>query len=513
MLSNSLCQFKKITKTKLKTKILSPNRTSENLPRYLIFVIFLSIFGHIPQVDAQRNSPYSQVRGLIDLRSGFSDGAHDIEELIRLASSRGFKVLFINDHNRISISYGLPPFRRIFKYTKEYPSIATHGAANYLNAIDVAASKHPDTILIPGCLTSPFYFWTGSWLKKDLTLNEYDRKILILNFERPEDYEGIPSISSGFSLRYTKELLPGLTLFLVPFVIGLIFLRWRGMYRRMGIIIIIVAALAIVDYNPFRGSRYHPYGGDRGIGPFQEVIDYVNERGGYSFWNYPEQRSGIRRHGPVNVRTPPYPQVLTESRDYTGFAAIYGDRITVTDPGHEWDRVLNEFCRGDRKRAPWAISTADFHEEGRWGLKLGAYPTTFLVREFSKRAVLEALEKGRMYSSRSDGRKWPRLDYFYVSSSESGRAYMGESLVTTAFPLIRLKVSYYPETIAPITLLLIRGGKLIKQFSGRTPLEVEVLDKEILPGKKTFYRIIDKKKHLTSNPIFVTYRGSGPLTR
>ncbi|MBW1999576.1 MAG: hypothetical protein JRJ29_16650 [Deltaproteobacteria bacterium] len=490
----------------MKKAISSPRGPITSSMTWLIGFALSLVLSYPLAVSASDETPYHQVPGLIDLRSSFSDGAHGIEELVRIARSRGFKVLFINDHDRISVSYGLPPFRRIVKYTREYPSIATHGTEKYLNAIRVAAAKYRDTIIIPGCITSPFYYWTGSWVRGNLTLREYDRKMLILNFEKPEDYEGIPSIGNDFSLRYTKTLLPGVGLFLVPLVIGVIFLKWKGRYRLMGIAIIIISALAIIDYNPFRGSLYHPYAGDQGIGPYQELINYVRERGGYSFWNYPEQRSGIRRQGPIRVSTPPYPQVIHESQDYTGFAAIYGDRITLIDPGREWDRVLNEFCAGERRRAPWAISTADFHEEGRWGLKLGAYPTTFLVREFSKKAILEALEKGRMYCSRSDGRKWPRLDYFHVSSTDSGRAYMGETLNASSSPLIKFKVSYYPETPAPITILLIRGGELVETFTGRAPLEIEYVDRSVTPGKMTFYRIMDGKKHLTSNPIFVVYR-------
>ena len=76
------------------------------------------------------------------------------------------------------------------------------------------------------------------------------------------------------------------------------------------------------------------------VSPFQELINFVNERGGMTFWNYPEQKSGVRRHGPIKVNTPPYPQVLYQSKDYTGFASIYGDNIKATDPGMAWDRIL-----------------------------------------------------------------------------------------------------------------------------------------------------------------------------
>jgi len=248
----------------------------------------------------------------MDLRTTFSDGAHSPEDLVTAARFRGFRVLFFNDHHRIKLTYGVPPFRSLIKYSKEYPSIMTHGPQAYLDEITRLSRLYPDMILVPGSIISPFYYWSGSWFSGDLTVHHYDRKILAFNLTNAEDYERVPTFS--------------------------------------------------------------PYAGDQGIAPFQEMINYIQERGGFAFWNYPEQRSGIRKHGPVYVNTPPYPEVLWESQNYAGFAAIYGDRITVTDPGKHWDRTLTEYCEGKRQKPAWGISTADFHEDGRLGLKLGAFP-------------------------------------------------------------------------------------------------------------------------------------------
>lgn len=286
----------------------------------------------------------------------------------------------------------------------------THRPEKFLEEIDSVSKKFPNVIIIPGCITSAYYYWTGSWLKKNLTVHEYDRRILIVNFTEPEDYALIPNLHNKLSLKYTKELLPGLVIFIVSLFIGFMITRWKGFYRWIGLTIIILSIMAIIDYDPFRSGLFSPYESDKGIAPFQGLIDYVNERGGLSFWNYPEQKSGIRKYGPINVSTPPYPQVLSQSRDYIGFAAIYGENVTLTDPGKEWDKVLNEYCRGERERPPWGISTADFHEDGRLGLRLGAYPTTFFLKEFSKKGVSEAMEKGRMYCSFGKGQIWPRLD-------------------------------------------------------------------------------------------------------
>ncbi len=143
-------------------------------------------------------------------------------------------------------------------------------------------------------------------------------------------------------------------------------------------------------------------------------------------------------------------------------------------------------------------------------MKLGVFPTTFFVKEFSKKGILEALEKGRMYSSRGDGSVWPKLDYFNVFGKTTEKAFMGETLTTSHFPMIKFKVSFQTGKRFPITMALIRGGRLLETFRSETPMEVEYLDTGIPPGEKTYYRLMDTKKHLTSNPIFIKYQPPSP---
>jgi hypothetical protein len=452
---------------------------------------------------------YIAVPGLIDLRSTFSDGAHSVEELVIMARSRGFRAVFINDHNSIALAYGLPPFRNILRYKKQFPSIMTNGPKNFIEEIKRVSERYSDMIIFPGCETSPYYYWTGSWFSNNLTAHEYDRRILILNLNHPDDYGDIPSLHNRMTYKYFEKLLPDVLFFIPPFIIGLFLLRHKGFSRVIGICLSVFSLLYIIDHNPFRSSLITQYDGDQGITPYQEVIDYVSSKGGLTFWNYPEQRSGIRKYGSINVNTPPYPQVLYQSKAYTGFAAIYGDNITVTNPGNEWDRVLLEYCEGQRDEPVWGISTADFHKDGRLGLKLGAFPTTFLVREFSKKGIVEAIKNGRMYCSRGDGETWPVLKNFNVFGKNTKKACMGESIITKEFPVIWFRVEYNKGDPRDMKLSLIRGGKIIKSIEGKTPIEFEYVDEKIDPGRKTYYRIIDKKKHLTSNPIFIKYLPNG----
>jgi hypothetical protein len=469
-------------------------------------VLFLLSLVFASSAPAASSKDYFPVAGLIDIRTSFSDGIHSPEELVTLARLRGFRVLFFNDHHRIRLSYGVPPFRNLLKYSKELPSIMTHGPQAYLNEIGRLSKSYPDMILVPGSIISPFYYWSGSWLSGDLTVHQYDRKILALNLTKAEDYERVPTLESGLSLKHTGRRLPGLILFTLPWLIGLLLAwKWRGIPRLVGIVIVILASIAIVDYSPFYGSTWTPYEGDQGITPFQETMDYLQERGALAFWNYPEQRSGVRKQGSVTMDTPPYPEVLLESKNYVGFAAIYGDRITATDPGKHWDRTLMEYCEGKRDKPVWGISTADFHEDGRLGLKLGDFPTTFLVKEFSKSAILDAIKQGRMYCSRGNGGSWPQIDYFDVLGSKGGEAQMGETLTTDAFPTIRFRISYKGDKKVPMTICLVRGGTVLQTLKGETPLEGELLDRGAPAGRMTFYRLVDSQKHLTSNPIFVRY--------
>jgi hypothetical protein len=468
---------------------------------FLLLVPFFTV-----KASAEGYGGYEPVPGLIDLRTTYSDGAHSIEEIVKMARSRGFRVLSINDHDRIALSYGVPPFRNILRYKKEFPSIMTHGPDRYLEELSRVSAMYPDMVIIPGCITSPFYYWTGSWFRGDLTVHQYDRRILILNFDNPEDYSLIPNIGNRLSFHYTRRWIPGLFLFLIPIAVGLLLLFRRGRLRIAGILLIALSCLAVVDFNPLRSSPFSPYAGDEGIAPYQEVINFVNQRGGLAFWDYPEQRSGVRKYGPIFADTPPYPEVLYQSSGYTGFAAIYGDNIRATDPGREWDRVLNEYCQGRRRKPVWGISAADFHEDGRLGLKLGSFPTTFLVRTFSKAGVLDAIRKGRLYCSRGDGETWPKLDDFQVIGSAGRKAIMGETMTTNRPPVIQFKVSFQGEKVRPMKILLIRGGTLLRTFEGDTPLEARLTDEELSPGELSYYRLMDSRKHLTSNPIFVRYQ-------
>ncbi|MFC1867257.1 PHP domain-containing protein [Thermodesulfobacteriota bacterium] len=75
-----------------------------NVIGLLCFVVLLFLKTSSCFASSSQDNDYEAVPGLIDLRSTFSDGTHSIEDLARMAHSRGFKVIFINDHDRIALS-------------------------------------------------------------------------------------------------------------------------------------------------------------------------------------------------------------------------------------------------------------------------------------------------------------------------------------------------------------------------------------------------------------------------
>jgi len=469
-----------------------------------VWFILLLLTGVISSAGA---AEYIQTAGLIDTRTTHSDGALSVEALAELARTRGFEVLFLNDHDRLAMAYGLPPFQNVLRLRKELNSINKSGAGAYIEAIRQARFKFKDLILIPGSESVPYYYWTGSYFNKDLTAHDHEKRILTIGLENPEDYENLPMIHNGFSTRYVKQALPGVLFFLGSLFLGLYLLTSKGFIRIAAFFIIGLSLLAILNTAPLRSSPYTPYMGTQGIAPYQHFIDHVGQIGGLTFWNYPETRSGVRPYGPIHLSTPPYPEVLELARNYTGFAAIYGDNITVTKPGHEWDRVLQAYCQGQRAKPVWGIATADYHSEKEPGGKLGNFPTVFLVRKKTKSEVLDAMRTGRMYAVRGPYPQRLVLDDFSVCSSLcDGNAVSGEEIELRRPAKIHIKLSLKDPVEKTVTVRLIRSGELIRTLKGKLPLDLEIQDTYHRTGEKVFYRIDARARgagRLMSNPIFV----------
>jgi len=455
---------------------------------------------------------YHQVPGVMHVHSTYSSGRYSLEELVSEAKDKQIGALLLTDHDLVVMEYGLFPFRHLIKKRVERNSILKAGPEVFLSEIARLNTQQKSVTIIPGVQSSPFYYWTGNPFGQGLTAHDFRKELLLIGLSDPDDYYGLPQLHGGFSTRYVWALLPRFVIFLAVFLLSVYLLIQNDRYRIGGIIIALLSLALMINHHPFKSSRFDPYHGDQGTAPFQEVIDYVRSRGGLVFWAHPESnysKDGVAL-GPITTETKHYPEALIESKDYTGFAAVYGDTSNADKPGMHWDQILSDYCRGLRDRLAWAIAGSDFHEE-QTGFELDTFQTVFLVENKQISDILSALEHGRIYAVKKshDGRL--SLDQFKIKDPSTGEtATMGEEIDIKVPPLVAGRISAADQGQQTVKISIFRDGKLSWTFDGQTPLEFQLLDEEGWRGK-TYYRLDVKSKtggYLLSNPIFVT-RNSG----
>lgn len=450
---------------------------------------------------------YTQLRGVVHVHSNFSSGKYSIEQLAAIAREKQLEVLVVTDHDLVAMEYGIFPLRNLVKKREERKSIIQSGPEKYLDAIDRVNADQNDVVVIPGVQSSPFYYWTGNPFRNSLTAHNYRKELLLIGLQEAQDYENLPLLHNGFSMRYFNHLLPRGLVFGACILIGLVLMFHKGWLRYTGGLIAIFGLALLINHHPFQSSRFDPYHGDQGIAPYQETIDYVTRRGGLVYWAHPE--SGFSKDGqkigPVTFKTPPYPQDLVHSTNYAGFSILYGEKTIATDPGRHWDDLLIKYCRGEREGPVWGIAGSDFHEETDW-LKLDTLQTVFLVKEKTKSGALESLAAGRTYAVLKTGQSSLALERFSVMDPVSGKsATLGETLRTGLKKVVEGKITGKDNDHIPVELSIVRDGKTWQKLKGRTPLAFHLVDADAIRGK-TYYRLaVDagREGRLMSNPIFV----------
>ena len=450
---------------------------------------------------------FFQLPGVIHVQTSFDDsGLYSIDQLVAVAKEKGMEFIVPTDHDLQVMEYGVFPFRNLIKKREERNSVIKLGPEKYLAEINRANQKQNEVLVIPGVQSSPFYYWTGSPFSGDLTAHEFRKEFLLIGMRTSEDYLSLPILHRGFSTHYTKELLLQSFVFLAALVLSVYLVIQKGTLRILGCIVGFFSLALLINHHPFQSSLFDPYHGDQGIKPFQELIDYVNERKGLVFWAHPESNYAVNgvQLGPVKLMTKHYPEDLIASTGYTGFEAIYGDNITATDPGKQWDHVLKAYCQGDRSSPVWGISGADFRGQKNDDA-FGTYQTILLVKNKSTDDVLEALSSGRFYAIRKGNGSRLSIDHFKVKDKDTDSlAIMGGEIDIKKFPVLTFKLSATDGDHYNINVVVVRGGEVIKSFHGETPLSFCFVDKDQWTGK-TFYRLEVRGSsvgRLFSNPIF-----------
>ncbi len=482
------------------------------------FLLWLSLFALYAVVPAQAlETTWIPITGAVHLHtSQFSSGAHTLEELVELARAAGVQALVLTDHDRIAMSYGLPPFRNLLSLTLSRNAVLKQGAREYLEAVARAGQASPDMVLVPGLESAPFYYWSGSLLKGTLTARNWRKHLHVIGLDDPQVLENMPVVGNGAGTGVVRSLLLRFGLFVGLIVVSALLLLRGGVWRWPGRIGLIVALLGAFDAQPFRSSPFDPFHGEQGAAPYQALIDYVDRHGGMTFWAHPEANYGAKGEvfrqsvagislPPVGMQTDRHPEDLLLTDGYTGFEALYGDTIHVTDPGKEWDRALLAYTEGTRKTPPWGLSGIDFHKLGQnsWSY-LDRGQTIFLVGEKSRQGVLDAMRHGRMYAVYQGGGGRLRLETFaLVSASDERRAISGERIGAGEATLhLRAQITCAGSEPVVLQVQLIDSGRVMQRFEGETPLQIEHDFRGRLP--RGFVRI-DARAHqyrLLSNPIF-----------
>jgi len=320
----------------------------------------------------------------------------------------------------------------------------------YLNLIEDINQKYKDIIVIGAVETNPFYFWSGNFLKGTLILNNRNKDMLVIGLGNADDYKNMPSV---------------------------------------------------INHN----SKFDAYHGDKFTQPYQDLIDYVTEKGGLIFWSHPEYEENVVKNG-IRLITAPYEWDLVGTYNYTGFGIFWEGYAKTGRPTGIWDRVLTDYCNGRRKSPVWVIG--ELEEEGTGDKNLDDVVNVLYVKELNRKQILDSIKRGRFYVTYKEYKR-PRLaleEFAVIDGTNSKTAIMGEEVYFSSAPVVKVSISSTSPADRNITVKLIKNNKIIKESCGKSHVEMEYADNDLTAGKKYYYRIdaVDQDNNrLVSNPIFI----------
>jgi len=483
-------------------------------------ILVLVILGCFCQIGAAEE--LIQASASIQISSTISDGKLSILEIAEIAKQNDIKIVILTDNDVMGWEYGLWPLRRIIKKTVEANSVFNHGIKNYLRDIEDAQRRNPNLILIAGVECAPFYYWEGRPSGNFKMLN-WHKHMLVIGLDNVKDYKMLPSVANRYSLKLPCKFKDIYRLWpILLLIIGILCLRKRkfgykdlqgrslGPHSRawmiFGICIIVFGLLFLINNFPFCSFKYDQYHGEQGVGPYQNLIDYVNSKEGFTFWAHPEAEN-VDEIGRVSVETGEHADNLLEARDYTGFAVFYDGYNKIGLAGGIWDETLKQYCQGRRRAPVWAIGGLAFSQAGDLGKHMRYLRTIFLVPSLTKQAVLMALREGKMYVVK--GKTEFISDEFIVGdtlSDAEGR--MGDSIDLSGNAALRISGHFADGRSEMVEVNLIKNGDIIETFEVMSPVEIDYLDKDSSEGKKIYYRL---EIHypggiLVTNPIFAKFK-------
>jgi hypothetical protein len=455
--------------------------------------------------------PERAVAATVHVLSRISTGSLTVEQIAARAERLGVDAVVLTDDFSHRYEYGLWPLRPIVKRVVTFPSVLSYGVERMLAEITAVQARHPNVLLVPGVLTAPHYYWTGSWQDGNLTLRNSEQNVLVLGLTKSLDYERLPVIGNPATYRYGRDSVYALgpVLLFLPAA-----WLWRRPRRGPALLLAALAAGALLHAWPLRQPVYSMYAPDVGYQPAQTLIDTVARQGGITIWSMPEVRYEDRYSygllGAVGFRTDPHPEALIFTRGYTGFGALYLDHHAAVDPHGIWDQTLLLYLEGHRPTYPVAYGEIGF--DGSTRSDLNSVLSILTVRTPGVAGVLEAMRAGRLYAVEQYNKPWGlRLDTFRAGcNGQEPTAEAGEMLKPGAVCVgaLYLAVSATDHGAHPIEVTVIRSGDVMTRRRVTTPYADIVQDEHNDPRESRYYRIhIHGEGELVSNPIFVSTGG------
>jgi hypothetical protein len=449
-----------------------------------------------------------QVPVVMHVHSTWSgDGAMTLPQIAEQAAARGIAAVILGDHALMEVTYGLPPFSRLIKKTRCEASVLQGNPATYIEEITAVNARYPTTLLIPGVEVAAHYFWTGSLLRNNLTVNNWHKHLLAAGIYSADVLRHMPQAGNCQARGSFRCLL------LWPLLLCLSGLAvvLRKKYRVYGVLLLAAGSAGLVNNWPY--CTLPAAAGAADTRPYQAVIDYVRHQApetGIVFWNHPDAPNYDPpvRQGLISLSTPRYGRALIDTTDYTGFAYFQEGEKETGKPGGAWDTVLSAYCAGTRTHPVWAAAELDYRTEGHLGTYIDSYQNMVLLPDGAVRSpqsLLVAMKNGRFYALKKPADKPALLVDEFCAATRAGRAQAGERVPADGMTTITISLRMADQSTAPVTCTVISNAAVIATRTAATPATLTLRFPQ--PARSTYYRIeatTPSGAKTITNPLFVT---------
>ena len=474
--------------------------------------------------------PRMPLRAAIHVHSTASTGTLSVEALAVRAEQQGLDAIVLSDNFSLEYEYGLQPLPGLLKKTVSFPSVLSYGIERYLDEIESAQARHPQLVIVPGVEVAPFYYWTGSLWRGDLTMHDAQRNLLVLGLTKAADYRALPARGNPASFTVDGASLANAA----PLVLAVpaLFL-WKprrqpvegrrepvsAARRTVAACCLVLAVATLVNAWPPGTPPFSSYESQLGYRPYQALVDVANRQGAVVLWSMTEARD-LQSHafgplGAVTVRTDAHPEALALTSGYAGFGGLYQDTRRVTAAGGIWDQVIQAHRGPALQTVPTMIGEIAFHGLADRGKDLDRVVTTVLAKERSVAAVLDAIRSGHAYAvAEGDHRVMLTLDEFSLGCDcNQATVGIGERLAlpSGAHAVATVRLSARDGKPHPVTLRLIRSGEIIGMTKVETPVTYRVADAQAVSEGGAYYRVevVGQSGEVLTNPIYVDAQTKG----